>query len=40
MLDEPSSEAERPGTTYTFQVRAYGTPGFTEFSQPVQRMVI
>jgi len=29
-----------PGTTYVFQVRAFGTPGFTDWSQPVQRMVI
>jgi hypothetical protein len=29
-----------PGTTYMFHVRAFGTPGFTDWSQPVQRMVI
>ncbi|PYS14352.1 MAG: hypothetical protein DMG15_08430 [Acidobacteria bacterium] len=29
-----------PGTTYTFQVRAYGKLGFTEWSNPVQRMCI
>jgi len=29
-----------PGTTYIFQVRAFGHPGFTDWSQPVQRMCI
>jgi hypothetical protein len=29
-----------PGTTYTFQVRAYGTLGFTDWSNPQQRMCI
>ena len=29
-----------PGTTYVFQVRAFGHGGFTEWSQPVQRMCI
>ena len=29
-----------PGTTYAFQVRAFGNPGFTEWSQPVQLMCI
>jgi hypothetical protein len=29
-----------PGTTYMFQVRAFGNPGFTEWSQPIQRMCI
>ena len=29
-----------PGTTYMFQVRAFGTLGYTDWSQPVQRMVI
>jgi hypothetical protein len=29
-----------PGTTYVFQVRAFGTLGYTDWSQPVQRMVI
>jgi len=29
-----------PGTTYMFHVRAFGKPGFTEWSQPVQRMCI
>jgi hypothetical protein len=29
-----------PGTTYMFQVRAYGKLGYTDWSQPVQRMVI
>jgi len=29
-----------PGTTYLFHVRAFGTPGFTDWSQPVQRMCI
>ena len=29
-----------PGTTYMFHVRAFGKPGFTDWSQPVQRMVI
>ena len=29
-----------PGTTYMFQVRAFGNSGFTDWSQPVQRMCI
>ena len=29
-----------PGTTYLFQVRAFGKLGYTDWSQPVQRMVI
>ena len=29
-----------PGTTYVFQVRAFGKLGYTDWSQPVQRMVI
>jgi hypothetical protein len=29
-----------PGTTYSFQVRAFGRLGFTDLSQPVQRMCI
>jgi hypothetical protein len=29
-----------PGTTYMFHVRAFGKPGFTDWSQTVQRMVI
>ncbi len=29
-----------PGTTYMFQVRAFGNPGFTEWSQLIQRMCI
>jgi hypothetical protein len=29
-----------PGTTYMFHVRAFGKPGFTDWSSPVQRMVI
>jgi hypothetical protein len=29
-----------PRTTYMFQVRAFGNPGFTEWSQAVQRMCI
>ena len=29
-----------PGTTYMFQVRAFGKLGYTDWSQPVQRMVI
>jgi Fibronectin type III domain len=29
-----------PGTTYMFHVRAFGGPGFTDWSQPVQRMCI
>jgi hypothetical protein len=29
-----------PGTTYMFHVRAFGKPGFTDWSQPVQRMCI
>jgi len=29
-----------PGTTYVFQVRAFGTLGFTDWSNPVQRMCI
>ena len=29
-----------PGTTYTFQVRAYGKLGFTDWSDPVSRMCI
>ena len=29
-----------PGTTYLFHVRAFGKPGFTDWSQPVQRMCI
>jgi hypothetical protein len=29
-----------PGTTYAFQVRAFGKLGYTDWSQPVQRMVI
>ena len=29
-----------PGTTYMFHVRAFGTAGFTDWSQPVQRMCI
>ena len=29
-----------PGTTYVFQVRAYGKLGFTDWSHPVQRMCI
>jgi hypothetical protein len=29
-----------PGTIYTFQVRAYGTLGFTDWSNPQQRMCI
>jgi hypothetical protein len=29
-----------PGTTYTFHVRAFGKSGFTDWSQPIQRMVI
>jgi hypothetical protein len=27
-----------PGTKYTFQVRAYGKLGFSEWSNPVERM--
>jgi len=29
-----------PGTVYTFQVRAYGKPGYTDWSDFVQRMCI
>jgi len=29
-----------PGTTYTFQVRAFGNLGFSDWSAPVNRMVI
>ena len=29
-----------PGTTYTIQVRAYGMLGYTDWSDPVNRMVI
>ena len=29
-----------PGTIYTFQVRAFGTLGYTDWSNPVQRMCI
>jgi Fibronectin type III domain len=29
-----------PGTTYTFQVRAFGKQGFTEWSSSVERMAI
>jgi len=29
-----------PGTTYTFQVRAYGKLGFSDWSDAVERMVI
>lgn len=29
-----------PGTTYVFQVRAFGLLGYTDWSQPVQRMAI
>jgi hypothetical protein len=29
-----------PGTTYMFHVRGFGKPGFTDWSQAVQRMVI
>ena len=29
-----------PGTTYMFQVRAFGKLGYTDWSQPVQRMAI
>ena len=29
-----------PGSTYMFQVRAFGHLGFTDFSDPVSRMVI
>jgi len=29
-----------PGTTYAFQVRAYGNLGFTDWSRPVERMCI
>jgi hypothetical protein len=29
-----------PGTTYMFQVRAYGPLGYTDWSDPVSRMVI
>jgi Fibronectin type III domain len=29
-----------PGTTYTFHVRAFGKSSFTDWCQPVQRMVI
>ena len=29
-----------PGTAYMFQVRAFGKLGYTDWSQPVQRMVI
>src|SRR5215831_3067910 len=35
-----SVENLTPGTTYMFHVRAFGKPGFTDWSQPVQRMVI
>jgi hypothetical protein len=29
-----------PGTIYTFQVRAFGKPGFSDWSGPVERMAI
>jgi len=29
-----------PGTTYTFQVRAFGNLGYSEWSNTAQRMVI
>ena len=29
-----------PGTTYAVQIRAYGTLGYTEWSDSVTRMVI
>ena len=35
-----SVENLTPGTTYMFHVRAFGKPGFTDWSQPVQRMCI
>jgi len=35
-----SVENLTPGTTYMFHVRSFGKPGFTDWSQPVQRMVI
>ena len=29
-----------PGTTYVFQVKAFGTLGFTEFSNPMSKMAL
>jgi len=29
-----------PGTSYTFQVRAFGNLGFSDWSDPVTRMCI